>query len=788
MSETEKRELLDQVRRAIEESQCSLPEAASSIGVTLASLQRHLGGAYVRSDSLAKYRAWLQGAAPQSENTGRKSNTSPASDYSLPYALPDLVDNCTAPSEPYLVVDLFSGCGGMSLGFDEFEGGSFFETVLAIDVEESMLDVFNANRGAGCSSPAVGADLSDFLNEAEVLAFYLSHIASRCGDFELASALDELPGGGLSGLRAEVRRLDRQYLRSLAELRSAPRFAASIAEIDSVVFRQTSVLDFHVALGIPLPTNRQPRISALWAGDLEKEEADGTGTPRARRLEALAIAEWNERLEELRQKASGAGRGQLASSSRKISIFLEWLGGGVGDELREIWISWRSRRLAVRMRTFETAEHELRRLYEEGRRVAVLLGGPPCQGFSRIGRGKIRSLQDSGVHATADSEVGDQRNRLMEAYILWVSALRPDVFLFENVRHFKAEVKTPSGVFLASEALAASIADMSDEGLHYSVDAKVIRSHDHGVPQTRERYFMAGVQRTAASVPESELDIASWILSLPFRPPVPLRTALEGLPEASLIERGKAANLAARVPVNLHRGPSKGAEGEFLDWVRSDGRGDGGVDAHIARPPREDDSAWFSLMGPGKRWMDYRCDRSDTLERIASAISILSGALSALEESEGDADHPALKWLEKLSAEEASELGAVLDGSLSLRLLLEAIPAHSGELHHHLLTPAYLAKREGNHGDWVARLDPTKPCKTVMSHMGKDTYAYVHPWSPRTISVREAARVQTFPDWFDFGAVGFVDALRIIGNAVPPLLSRKLADRVAQVLELSLGE
>jgi site-specific DNA-cytosine methylase len=101
---------------------------------------------------------------------------------------------------------------------------------------------------------------------------------------------------------------------------------------------------------------------------------------------------------------------------------------------------------------------------------------------------------------------------------------------------------------------------------------------------------------------------------------------------------------------------------------------------------------------------------------------------------------------------------------------------------HHLLAGAYLEKRDGHHGDWVARMEGSRPAKTMVSHMGKDTYGYVHPWEPRTISVREAARVQTFPDWFVFGGVALTDAFRMIGNAVPPLLSHEIARNVAMVL------
>jgi len=55
-----------------------------------------------------------------------------------------------------------------------------------------------------------------------------------------------------------------------------------------------------------------------------------------------------------------------------------------------------------------------------------------------------------------------------------------------------------------------------------------------------------------------------------------------------------------------------------------------------------------------------------------------------------------------------------------------------------------LAKGVDNHGDWLERLSPERPSKTIVAHIGKDTYGYVHPYQPRALSVREAARVQSF--------------------------------------------
>jgi DNA (cytosine-5)-methyltransferase 1 len=76
-----------------------------------------------------------------------------------------------------------------------------------------------------------------------------------------------------------------------------------------------------------------------------------------------------------------------------------------------------------------------------------------------------------------------------------------------------------------------------------------------------------------------------------------------------------------------------------------------------------------------------------------------------------------------------------------------------------------------------------KPARTLMAHLGKDSYSHIHYDSAqaRTISVREAARLQSFPDGFIFcGTMN--PAFRQIGNAVPPLLARALARAMMTVL------
>jgi DNA (cytosine-5)-methyltransferase 1 len=79
-----------------------------------------------------------------------------------------------------------------------------------------------------------------------------------------------------------------------------------------------------------------------------------------------------------------------------------------------------------------------------------------------------------------------------------------------------------------------------------------------------------------------------------------------------------------------------------------------------------------------------------------------------------------------------------------------------------------------------------KPARTVMAHLGKDSYSHIHYDSDqaRTISVREAARLQSFPDGFQFcGTMN--PAFRQIGNAVPPLMALALAREIKAALERS---
>lgn len=84
--------------------------------------------------------------------------------------------------------------------------------------------------------------------------------------------------------------------------------------------------------------------------------------------------------------------------------------------------------------------------------------------------------------------------------------------------------------------------------------------------------------------------------------------------------------------------------------------------------------------------------------------------------------------------------------------------------------------------DKYKRLDGNNLSRTITAHIAKDGYWYIHPRQNRTLTVREAARIQTFPDWYRFAGPPSA-AFKQIGNAVPP----RLAARLGEALLLALG-
>ncbi|MGC5166457.1 DNA cytosine methyltransferase [Luteimicrobium sp. DT211] len=97
--------------------------------------------------------------------------------------------------------------------------------------------------------------------------------------------------------------------------------------------------------------------------------------------------------------------------------------------------------------------------------------------------------------------------------------------------------------------------------------------------------------------------------------------------------------------------------------------------------------------------------------------------------------------------------------------------------------PKHLRRyRSDTFNDKYKRLDWDDLSRTITAHIAKDGYWYIHPEEHRTLTVREAARIQTFPDSFRFAGTRS-DAFRQIGNAVPPALGRTVAEAILPLVE-----
>ena len=122
----------------------------------------------------------------------------------------------------------------------------------------------------------------------------------------------------------------------------------------------------------------------------------------------------------------------------------------------------------------------------------------------------------------------------------------------------------------------------------------------------------------------------------------------------------------------------------------------------------------------------------------------------------------------------------------ALRLLREPahrhskVPNHTGRRHSERIVSRYtdLAFGERDPKTRINKLNPERPSFTII--VGSDKgggKGHVHPYTPREVTPRESARMQTFPDWWEFHGTGR-HVIRQVGNAVPPLFAAQLAEHV----------
>lgn len=379
--------------------------------------------------------------------------------------------------------------------------------------------------------------------------------------------------------------------------------------------------------------------------------------------------------------------------------------------------------------------------------VDVIIGGPPCQSFTRVGRAKLNSERGRA------SEWRSRAN-LYSHYLDYVRELRPIVILLENV---------PDMLKYQQVNVAEIICEELNK-LGYVTGSTLLNSAFYGVPQFRERLYVMAYHKSLGcrvhwpsythryDLPTGYTDIRAfarthdfldrsrlgWSIPRHLPAAVTAREALDDLPvivAPEALARGELTRLHQRFgKVRRYSRLVNGSEYGHLMRCWPGFENTGGVMDHVIRRlPR--DFPIFAEMQPG--------DQYPEAHRIAVE-------LFESEARRQDLTCESNRWRE-----------------LRRRMV-----------------PPYPVDRFPN--KW-RKLDPDEPSRTLMAHLSHDSYSHIHYDSSqaRTISVREAARLQSFPDGFLFkGSMNA--AFRQIGNAVPPLVAYALARSIGQQLNLTL--
>lgn len=352
----------------------------------------------------------------------------------------------------------------------------------------------------------------------------------------------------------------------------------------------------------------------------------------------------------------------------------------------------------------------------------VLIGGPPCQAYSLVGRSRRR-------HDASFAD--DVKHYLYREYLHIIEALRPPVFVMENVKGLLSHRHNGRSMFdLILEDLRRpgyEIRSFVTDREDLKPEDFVIRSEEHGIPQRRHRVILLGVREDLAGRP-------SGSLSRSEAPTV--QDVLGHLPKI-------------RSRVSPSRLDDEATWRELRDVaLRWAGRGGGGP------VPSSLGAAHGGHLLPAARggiegWLT-------------------GGRESAVIQHEARGHMPGDLQRYAYIAAKAERGEAVKVSELPRQLQ----PLHRNAL-----------REDAPFADRFRVQLADKPSTTVVSHISKDGHYYIHPDPDqmRSLSVREAARLQTFPDDYYFCG-NRTQQYHQVGNAVPPLLAHQLAGVVRDLL------
>lgn len=391
----------------------------------------------------------------------------------------------------------------------------------------------------------------------------------------------------------------------------------------------------------------------------------------------------------------------------------------------------------------------------------VLVGGPPCQAFARVGRPKLREVDK---HAEAFKH--DPRAQLYIDYLRYVEAFAPLAVVVENV---------PDVLNHGGQNIAEEIAEVL-ESKGYICRYTLLNAAFYGVPQMRERMILIAYRSELSD--EVTFPEPTHFIDLP--------PGYEGTRSVAL------KFLNSKISNNAHRyiqapkaasslPPAVTAEDALGDLPVIDARKllksgalrRGARRFDVPTPyDKEPHTAYAKLM---RTWPGFEAPSAllDHVIRYLPRDYPLFARMNPGDQYPQAYEH-AMEMFEEHLALLAKQGMKIEPGSQQYEEIKASI------------VPPYDVGKFPNKWRKIWR---DQPARTLLAHLGKDGYSHIHYDSKqaRTISVREAARLHSFPDGFVFcGTMN--PAFRQIGNAVPPLLAKAVALHMMKTLKRTAEE
>lgn len=403
----------------------------------------------------------------------------------------------------------------------------------------------------------------------------------------------------------------------------------------------------------------------------------------------------------------------------------------------------------------------------------VLLGGPPCQAYSLAGRSRMLPVLGEKEFSA------DPRHQLYKEYLRILADHAPTAFIFENVRGILSSKLNGTSVFkrIYEDLKNPSRAFGDNEGLRHDPEYRlfpltiesatgesdpapgdfVIRSEDHGIPQRRHRLIILGVNVTylkdnPGRLPvtiqkrDGEVSVEQVISDLPSIRSAPSR------PSGTFKDWCATLSELLKLPIHLNQPTlfDQAQDSESIEQL---------VRSSIAKASKSDRGSGASYLeysntpdyNPGSWYRDGRQRGITNHESRTHMRSDLQRYLFA------------------------SSFAATAGRSPTLRDFPEELmPEHRN---------AAASARNGHFADRFRVQVRDRAATTITSHISKDGHYFIHydPSQCRSLTVREAARIQTFSDDYHFEGPR-TEQYRQVGNAVPPYLAYQIAGVVGDLL------